>query len=105
MSASTTGAARRARSSSISTCTIAPGEKVGLVGRSGAGKSTLVNLALRLFDVEAGSIRIDGQDVREVTQESVRAAIGLVSQDTSLLHRSVRENLKYGRQDCDRCAR
>jgi ATP-binding cassette, subfamily B, multidrug efflux pump len=78
---------------------IAPGEKVGLVGRSGAGKSTLVNLALRLFDVEAGSIRIDGQDVKQVTQESVRAAIGLVSQDTSLLHRSVRENIKYGRQD------
>jgi ATP-binding cassette subfamily B multidrug efflux pump len=78
---------------------VAPGEKVGLVGRSGAGKSTLVNLALRLFDVEAGAIRIDGQDVREVTQESVRAAIGLVSQDTSLLHRSVRENIKYGRQD------
>jgi ATP-binding cassette subfamily B multidrug efflux pump len=78
---------------------IAPGEKVGLVGRSGAGKSTLVNLILRMFDVESGSIRIDGQDVREVTQESVRAAIGLVSQDTSLLHRSVRENFKYGRQD------
>ncbi len=78
---------------------VAPGEKVGLVGRSGAGKSTLVNLALRLFDVESGAIRIDGQDVREVTQESVRAAIGLVSQDTSLLHRSVRENIKYGRQD------
>jgi len=78
---------------------IAPGEKVGLVGRSGAGKSTLVNLALRLFDVQAGAIRIDGQDVREVTQESLRAAIGLVSQDTSLLHRSVRENIKYGRQD------
>ncbi|MEO8757338.1 MAG: ABC transporter ATP-binding protein [Devosia sp.] len=78
---------------------IAPGEKVGLVGRSGAGKSTLVNLALRLFDVEQGAIRIDGQDVRSVTQESVRAAIGLVSQDTSLLHRSVRENVKYGRQD------
>ncbi len=77
---------------------IAPGEKVGLVGRSGAGKSTLVNLILRLFDVEGGSIRIDGQDVRSVTQESVRAAIGLVSQDTSLLHRSVRENIKYGRQ-------
>ncbi|WP_374621960.1 ABC transporter ATP-binding protein [Devosia sp.] len=77
---------------------IRPGEKVGLVGRSGAGKSTLVNLLLRLFDVEAGSIRIDGQDVRDVTQESVRAAIGLVSQDTSLLHRSVRENIKYGRQ-------
>jgi ATP-binding cassette subfamily B multidrug efflux pump len=78
---------------------IAPGEKVGLVGRSGAGKSTLVNLILRMFDVESGSIRIDGQDVRAVTQESVRAAIGLVSQDTSLLHRSVRENIKYGRQD------
>ncbi|MGN6488396.1 MAG: ABC transporter ATP-binding protein [Devosia sp.] len=77
---------------------IRPGEKVGLVGRSGAGKSTMVNLLLRLFDVESGSIRIDGQDVREVTQESVRAAIGLVSQDTSLLHRSVRENIKYGRQ-------
>jgi ATP-binding cassette subfamily B multidrug efflux pump len=78
---------------------IAPGEKVGLVGRSGAGKSTLVNLALRLFDVQDGEIRIDGQDVRSVTQESLRAAIGLVSQDTSLLHRSVRENIKYGRQE------
>ncbi|HEV7344764.1 MAG TPA: ABC transporter ATP-binding protein [Devosia sp.] len=78
--------------------TIAPGEKIGLVGRSGSGKSTLVNLALRMFDVQDGAIRIDGQDVRDVTQESVRAAIGLVSQDTSLLHRSVRENLKYGRQ-------
>ncbi|MDB5561150.1 MAG: hypothetical protein JWN11_568 [Hyphomicrobiales bacterium] len=79
--------------------TVEPGEKIGLVGRSGSGKSTLVNLALRMFDVQGGSIRIDGQDVRNVTQESVRAAIGLVSQDTSLLHRSVRENLKYGRQD------
>ncbi|WP_332689425.1 ABC transporter ATP-binding protein [Devosia sp.] len=78
--------------------TVAPGEKIGLVGRSGSGKSTLVNLALRMFDVQDGAIRIDGQDVRNVTQESVRAAIGLVSQDTSLLHRSVRENLKYGRQ-------
>ncbi|KKC33744.1 hypothetical protein WH91_07135 [Devosia psychrophila] len=78
--------------------TVAPGEKIGLVGRSGSGKSTLVNLALRMFDVQEGGIRIDGQDVRNVTQESVRAAIGLVSQDTSLLHRSVRENLKYGRQ-------
>ncbi len=77
---------------------IKPGEKVGLVGRSGAGKSTLVNLALRLFDVESGQIRIDGQDVKAVTQESLRSAIGLVSQDTSLLHRSVRENLKFGRQ-------
>ncbi|AKR54763.1 hypothetical protein XM25_02895 [Devosia sp. H5989] len=78
---------------------VAPGEKIGLVGRSGSGKSTLVNLALRMFDVQDGSIRIDGKDVRDVTQESLRAAIGLVSQDTSLLHRSVRENLKYGRQD------
>jgi ATP-binding cassette subfamily B multidrug efflux pump len=77
---------------------IRPGEKVGLVGRSGAGKSTLVNLVLRLFDVESGEIRIDGQEVRKVTQESLRMAIGLVSQDTSLLHRSVRENLKFGRQ-------
>jgi ATP-binding cassette subfamily B multidrug efflux pump len=78
---------------------IAPGERVGLVGRSGAGKSTLVNLLLRLYDIQDGRILIDGQDIREVTQESVRAAIGFVSQDTSLLHRSVRENLKYGRQD------
>jgi len=74
------------------------GEKIGLVGRSGSGKSTLVNLALRMFDVQSGSIRIDGHDVRDVTQESLRHAIGLVSQDTSLLHRSVRENIKYGRQ-------
>ncbi|MBN9334220.1 ABC transporter ATP-binding protein [Devosia sp.] len=79
--------------------TVKPGEKIGLVGRSGSGKSTLVNLALRMFDVQDGSIRIDGHDVRSVTQESLRAAIGLVSQDTSLLHRSVRENLKYGRQN------
>ncbi|MEQ1949938.1 ABC transporter ATP-binding protein [Mesorhizobium sp. CN2-181] len=78
---------------------IAPGERVGLVGRSGAGKSTLVNLLLRLFDVQDGRVMIDGQDVRDVSQESVRAAIGFVSQDTSLLHRSVRENLKCGRQD------
>ncbi|MFI0847389.1 ABC transporter ATP-binding protein [Mesorhizobium sp. IMUNJ 23232] len=76
---------------------IAPGERVGLVGRSGAGKSTLVNLLLRLFDVQGGRVLIDGQDIRTVSQESVRAAIGFVSQDTSLLHRSVRENLKYGR--------
>ncbi|UCI09345.1 ABC transporter ATP-binding protein [Mesorhizobium sp. B1-1-8] len=77
---------------------IAPGERVGLIGRSGAGKSTLVNLALRLFDVQEGKVLIDGQDIRNVSQESVRAAIGFVNQDTSLLHRSVRENLKYGRQ-------
>jgi ATP-binding cassette subfamily B multidrug efflux pump len=78
---------------------VAAGEKIGLVGRSGSGKSTLVNLALRMFDVQSGSIRIDGQDVREVTQESLRHAIGLVSQDTSLLHRSVRENITYGRRE------
>jgi len=78
---------------------IRPGEKVGLVGRSGAGKSTLVNLLLRLFDVEKGKVLIDGQDISEVNQESLRHAIGLVSQDTSLLHRSIRENIKYGRPD------
>ena len=78
--------------------TVAPGERVGLVGRSGAGKSTLVNLTMRLFDVAGGAIRLDGQDVRAVTQASLRAAIGVVGQDVSLLHRSVRENIKYGRR-------
>ncbi len=73
------------------TLTIAPGEKVGLVGRSGAGKSTLVNLMLRFFDTEGGAIRIDGQDIREVTQDSLRSKIGMVTQDPSLLHRSVRD--------------
>ncbi len=77
---------------------VAPGEKIGLIGRSGAGKSTLVNLALRMFDVAEGAIRIDGQDIRDVTQESLRRAIGMVGQDTSLLHRSVRENITYGRR-------
>ena len=101
-SASTTGAATRARWSSDFSLTVAPGEKIGLVGRSGAGKSTLVNLTLRMFDVAAGAIRIDGQDIRDVTQESLRAAIGVVGQDTSLLHRSVRENIKYGRPGGDR---
>ncbi|MEL7544738.1 MAG: ABC transporter ATP-binding protein, partial [Pseudomonadota bacterium] len=76
---------------------IKPGEKVGLVGRSGAGKSTLVNLLLRFYDLEAGRISIDGQDVSTVTQSSLRAAIGMVTQDTSLLHRSIRENIRYGR--------
>jgi ATP-binding cassette subfamily B multidrug efflux pump len=76
---------------------IAPGEKVGLVGRSGAGKSTLVNLLLRFYDLESGRILIDRQDVSAVTQESLRAAIGMVTQDTSLLHRSVRDNIRYGR--------
>ena len=79
--------------------TIRPGEKVGLVGRSGAGKSTLVNLLLRFFDTEGGAIRIDGQDVRGVTQDSLRAQIGMVTQDPSLLHRSVRDNILYGRPD------
>ncbi|WP_342652384.1 ABC transporter ATP-binding protein/permease [Vibrio metschnikovii] len=75
--------------------TIKPGEKVGLVGRSGAGKSTLVNLLLRFHDVEGGAIKIDGQNIAEVTQDSLRAAIGMVTQDTSLLHRSIRENILY----------
>ena len=78
---------------------IRPGEKVGLVGRSGAGKSTLVNLLLRLYDLEGGRIRIDGQDIASVTQESLRSQIGVVTQDTSLLHRSVRDNIAYGRPD------
>jgi ATP-binding cassette subfamily B multidrug efflux pump len=76
---------------------IRPGEKVGLVGRSGAGKSTLVNLLLRFYDVECGRILIDGQDIGQVTQDSLRAQIGMVTQDTSLLHRSVRDNILYGR--------
>lgn len=76
---------------------VRPGEKIGLVGPSGAGKSTLVNLLLRLYDLEGGCIRIDGQDIAAVTQESLRAQIGMVTQDTSLLHRSIRDNLLYGR--------
>ncbi|QDZ02074.1 ABC transporter ATP-binding protein [Nitratireductor mangrovi] len=78
---------------------IAPGEKVGIVGRSGAGKSTLVNLLLRFYDIERGRILIDGQDIAAVTQDSLRANIGMVTQDTSLLHRSVRDNILYGRPD------
>ena len=78
---------------------VRPGEKVGLVGRSGAGKSTLVNLLLRFYDREAGHIRIDGTDIATVTQESLRASIGVVTQDTSLLHRTVRDNILYGRPD------
>jgi ATP-binding cassette, subfamily B, multidrug efflux pump len=81
------------------TLTIKPGEKVGLVGRSGAGKSTLANLLLRFYDLGSGSIRVDGKDISGVTQESLRAAIGVVTQDTSLLHRSVRDNVRYGRPD------
>jgi ATP-binding cassette subfamily B multidrug efflux pump len=76
---------------------IKPGERVGLVGPSGAGKSTLVNLLLRFFEPEQGRILIDGQDIAHVTQESLRAEIAMVTQDTSLLHRSIRENIRYGR--------
>ena len=76
-----------------------PGEKVGIVGRSGAGKSTLVNLLLRFYDLESGRILVDGQDISAVTQDTLRAQIGMVTQDTSLLHRSVRENILYGRPD------
>jgi ATP-binding cassette subfamily B multidrug efflux pump len=79
--------------------TLRPGEKVGLVGRSGAGKSTLVNLLLRFYDTEGGAIRIDGQDLRGVTQDSLRRRIGMVTQDPSLLHRSVRDNILYGRPE------
>ncbi len=78
---------------------IAAGEKVGIVGRSGAGKTTLMNVLMRLFDLESGRILIDGQDISRVDQESLRARIGVVTQDTSLLHRSIRENIAYGRQD------
>ena len=78
---------------------IKPGEKVGLIGRSGAGKSTIVNLLLRFYEPQSGQICIDGQNIENVTQESLRAQIGLVTQDTSLLHRSVRDNIAYGRPD------
>jgi len=81
------------------TLTIRPGEKIGLVGRSGAGKSTIVNLLLRFYDVERGRVLIDGQDIARVTQDSLRAQVGMVTQDTSLLHRSVRDNILYGRPD------
>jgi ATP-binding cassette subfamily B multidrug efflux pump len=80
---------------------IHPGEKIGLVGRSGAGKSTLVNLLLRFYDPEEGRILIDNQDIATVTQDSLRAQVGMVTQDTSLLHRSVRENILYGRPGAD----
>jgi ATP-binding cassette subfamily B multidrug efflux pump len=81
------------------TLTIKPGEKVGLVGRSGAGKSTIANLLLRFYDIEGGRILIDGQDIAQVSQDSLRSQIGLITQDTSLLHRSIRENVLYGRPD------
>jgi ATP-binding cassette subfamily B multidrug efflux pump len=77
--------------------TIHPGEKIGLVGRSGAGKSTVVNLLLRFFPLEGGAILVDGQDISGLSQESLRAQISVVTQDTSLLHRSIRENIRYGR--------
>jgi ATP-binding cassette, subfamily B, multidrug efflux pump len=81
---------------------IRPGERVGVVGRSGAGKSTLVNLLLRFHELEEGAIRIDGHDIRSVTQESLRASIGMVTQDTSLLHRSIAANIGYGRPGASR---
>jgi ATP-binding cassette subfamily B multidrug efflux pump len=92
------------------TLTIRPGEKVGLVGVSGAGKTTLVSLLLRLHDLESGRIVIDGQDIAAVTQDSLRRQIGVVTQDTSLLHRSIRDNIAYGRPgaseaDIERAAR
>ncbi|MBO0902137.1 ABC transporter ATP-binding protein [Jiella sonneratiae] len=83
---------------------IRPGEKVGLVGRSGAGKSTILNLLMRFHDVEAGRILIDGTDIRDVPQESLREKIGMVTQDTSLLHRSIRDNVLYGRPDAGEAA-
>ena len=84
--------------------TIKPGERVGLVGRSGAGKSTLVNLLLRFYDIEGGRILIDGQNIAEVRQDTLRSAIGMVTQDTSLLHRSVADNILYGRPDAGEAA-
>jgi len=84
--------------------TIAPGEKVGLVGRSGAGKSTLVKLLLRFYDPDGGRVLIDGQDISQVTQDSLRRQIGMVQQDSSLLHRSVRDNILYGRPDAGEAA-
>lgn len=82
--------------------TLAPGERVGLVGRSGAGKSTLVSLLLRLYDAQDGSILIDGQDIRETSMDSLRSCIGVVTQDTGLLHRSIRDNIMCGRPDATR---
>lgn len=84
--------------------TVRGGEKIGVVGRSGAGKSTLVNLLLRFYDVERGEIFIDGQDIKTVTQDSLRAAIGMVTQDTSLLHRSIYDNIRYGDARADKDA-
>ncbi|MDR1969661.1 MAG: ABC transporter ATP-binding protein/permease [Burkholderiaceae bacterium] len=86
------------------TLSVAPGEKIGLVGRSGAGKSTLVNLLLRFYDLDAGRILIDGQDIAQVTQNCLRAQIGMVTQDTSLLHRSVADNIGYGKPEASLAA-
>ena len=86
------------------TLDVRPGEKIGLVGRSGAGKSTLVNLLLRFFDLEGGRILIDGQEISDVSQESLRAHISMVTQDTSLLHRSIRDNIRYGYPDASEAA-
>ena len=83
---------------------VKPGEKIGLVGRSGSGKSTLVNLLLRFYELDQGRILVDGQDIAAVTQDSLRASIGMVTQDTSLLHRSVLDNIAYGRPDADDAA-
>ncbi len=80
---------------------IRAGEKIGLVGRSGAGKSTIVNLLLRFYDIPQGRVLIDGQNIALATQDSLRAQIGMVTQDTSLLHRSVSDNIRYGRPDAD----
>ncbi|MEJ0062534.1 MAG: ATP-binding cassette domain-containing protein [Alphaproteobacteria bacterium] len=79
--------------------TIAPGQRVGLIGQSGAGKSTLVSLLLRLHDIQHGSIAIDGQDLRRVTQDSLHSAIGVIPQDTVLFHRNLMDNIRYGRQN------
>ena len=86
------------------TLTIGAGEKIGLVGRSGAGKTTLINVLLRFYDLEAGRILIDGQDIASVTQDSLRAKVGVVTQDTSLLHRSIRDNIAYGRPEASDAA-
>jgi ATP-binding cassette subfamily B multidrug efflux pump len=83
---------------------VAPGERIGLLGHSGAGKSTMVNLLLGFFRPEAGRILIDGQDIAYVTQESLRQQIGVVTQDTSLLHRSIRDNIRYGRPEAEDAA-
>ncbi len=84
--------------------TLQPGEKVGLIGRSGAGKTTMMNILLRLYDIDGGVLRIDDQDISKVTQSSLRSQIAVVTQDTSLLHRSVMENIAYGRPDADEAA-